>query len=116
MANRAKKISSKTANKIRQLRTDAGMTQRELAEKLFKSESAIRMWELGKSEPDLLSINALAEIFNVSTDVILGIAPESPGLSEGEQLLLDMFRQIPPEQQKVFLEMGRVYANSLKKD
>ncbi|MGM9643045.1 MAG: helix-turn-helix domain-containing protein [Eubacteriales bacterium] len=37
-------------------------------------------------------------------------------LSKGEKLLLDLFRQIPEEQQQVFLEMGRVYANSLKKD
>lgn len=36
--------------------------------------------------------------------------------SEGETVLLALFRQIPEEQQQVFLEMGRVYANSLKKD
>ena len=41
--------------------------------------------------------------------------PTEPKLSEGEKILLDLFRQIPEEQQKVFLEMGRVYANSLKK-
>lgn len=35
-------------------------------------------------------------------------------LSKGEKVLLALFRQIPEEQQKVFLEMGRVYANSLK--
>lgn len=72
MANRAKTISSKTACKIRELRNRAGLTQKELAEKLHKSESAIRMWELGKSEPDLQSINELAEIFNVSVDYIIG--------------------------------------------
>lgn len=72
MANRAKTISSKTAYKIRELRNRVGLTQKELAERLYKSESAIRMWELGKSEPDLQSINALAEIFNVSVDTILG--------------------------------------------
>ena len=77
MANRAKNISSKTAYKIRELRNRAGLTQKELAERLYKSESAIRMWELGKSEPDLQSINALAEIFNVSVDYILGTVSTS---------------------------------------
>jgi len=43
-------------------------------------------------------------------------APDQIELTEGERLLLDLFRQIPEDQQKVFLEMGRVYANSLKKD
>ena len=37
-------------------------------------------------------------------------------LSEFEKTLLVMFRQIPEEQQKAFLEMGRLFANSHKKD
>jgi transcriptional regulator with XRE-family HTH domain len=44
------------------------------------------------------------------------LSPEEPKLSEGEKILIELFRQIPEEQQQVFLEMGRVYANSLKKD
>ena len=43
-------------------------------------------------------------------------SPSEPTLTEGEQMLLNLFRQIPEDQQRVFLEMGRVYANSLKKD
>lgn len=37
-------------------------------------------------------------------------------LTEGEWMLIKMFRQIPEDQQKSFLEMGRVFANSLRKD
>lgn len=43
-------------------------------------------------------------------------SPSEPTLTEGEQTLLNLFRQIPEDQQRVFLEMGRVYANSLNKD
>ena len=43
-------------------------------------------------------------------------SPSERTLTEGEQMLLNLFRQIPEDQQRVFLEMGRVYANSLKKD
>ena len=43
-------------------------------------------------------------------------SPSEATLTEGEQLLLNLFRQIPEDQQRVFLEMGRVYANSLNKD
>lgn len=42
--------------------------------------------------------------------------PEEPKLTEGERMLLDLFRQIPEEQQKMFLDMGRVFADNLKKD
>ena len=43
-------------------------------------------------------------------------SPSELQLTEGEQMLIDIFRLIPEEQQRVFLEMGRAYANSLKKD
>lgn len=64
-----------------------------------------------------------SESFNLLKDINVDLqlfaqketSPAEPELSEGEKILLEMFRQIPKEQQKVFLEMGRVYANSLKK-
>ena len=43
-------------------------------------------------------------------------SPSELQLTEGEKMMIDIFRLIPEDQQKVFLEMGRVYANSLKKD
>lgn len=72
MPNRSKPKSLMTGSRIKELRIKNGMTQKELAEKLFKSESAIRMWELSKSEPDIQSINNLAEIFGVSPSYITG--------------------------------------------
>lgn len=44
------------------------------------------------------------------------LSPTELQLSEGDMVVLALFRQIPKHQQQVFLEMGRVYANSLKKD
>ncbi len=75
MANRTKNRTLAMGYRIRELRNKKGLTQRELAEMLYKSESAIRMWELGKSEPDIQSINLLSEIFNVSPALITGWLP-----------------------------------------
>ena len=66
-------------------------------------------------------IEKLSEAFDVSQEYLMGWdekkdSPSEPTLTEGEQVLLNLFRQIPEDQQRVFLEMGRVYANSLKKD
>ena len=66
-------------------------------------------------------IEKLSKAFNVSQEYLMGWeekkdSPSEPELSEGEQMLLNLFRQIPEDQQRVFLEMGRVYANSLKTD
>ena len=43
-------------------------------------------------------------------------SPSELQLTEGEHMMIDIFRLIPEEQQRVFLELGRAYANSLKKD
>ena len=63
----------------------------------------------------------LSNALDVSPSYLFGWdeKKESPSqleLTEGENMLLNLFRQIPEDQQRVFLEMGRVYANSLKKD
>ena len=61
----------------------------------------------------------LTKALDVSPSYLFGWNEESPSelqLTEGEQMMIDIFRLIPEEQQRVFLEMGRAYANSLKKD
>lgn len=47
-------------------RKELGYTQRELAEKLFVTESAISKWERGLSYPDISMITALCEALGVS--------------------------------------------------
>lgn len=79
----------------------------------------------GKYEPKQDKLNIIADALSVNPVWLMGYdvpmereknTPDKLQLSEGEEMLLEMFRQIPEEQQRVFLEMGRVYADSLKKD
>lgn len=70
MADRSKFISPEVAEQIKMLRLNAGMTQKELAKRLHKSESAIRMWELGKSEPDVTTLRLLAKTFDTTVGYI----------------------------------------------
>lgn len=56
---------------VKHLRMRHGLTQKQLAQKLNKSESAIRMWELGKAFPDLDSLLLIANMFEVTTDWLL---------------------------------------------
>lgn len=42
-------------------------------------------------------------------------SPSEYELTEGEKQLIELFRLIPEEQQRHFLEMGRAFANSLRK-
>lgn len=64
------------SDKIRQLREDAGYSQAQLAKKLDVTRSSVNAWEMGLSTPTTQYIVALAKLFHVSTDHILGIKPE----------------------------------------
>lgn len=58
--------------KIKELREELKLTQKELAEKLNNVQRNVSNWENGSSEPDLETIVKLAEIFNVSIDELFG--------------------------------------------
>ena len=58
--------------RIRDLRTCAGMTQRELADKLGISGAAVAQWETGDKRPTVDNLERLADIFGVTVDYILG--------------------------------------------
>lgn len=101
--------------------TQSGRDQKEIAEVVGVAPSTFNEWVKGKKYPRIDKIEILANYFRIlKSDLIEDKAeknpPEEPKLSEGEKILIELFRQIPEEQQQVFLEMGRVYANSLKKD
>lgn len=63
--------------KIRELREDKKMTQKELAEKLNVTPQAVSKWERNKSYPDLDMLIQMSKLFQVSTDTILGTAKKS---------------------------------------
>lgn len=72
MPNRNKSYSEIMPLRIKSLRISRSLTQKQLGDILFKAESTVRMWELGKSEPDSDTINQISQYFNVSTDYVLG--------------------------------------------
>lgn len=57
--------------KLQMLRKQKGMTQEELAGKLYVSRTAISKWESGRGIPNLDSLKALSKFFSVSLDDLL---------------------------------------------
>lgn len=64
--------------KIKQLRMDSGLTQKDLAGKLFVTAQAVSRWENNEVEPSLSTISELAKIFNVSVSELLGEEQAKP--------------------------------------
>lgn len=57
--------------KIKELRTKNGFTQKDIAEKLNVTAQAVSRWESNEVEPSIGTIKQMATIFNVSTDELL---------------------------------------------
>lgn len=86
---------------IRTLRLEKGMTQKEIADRLFVTAQAVSRWENGEVEPSLSTITELAKIFGVSTDALLGLHPEDAPAQEPEP--------VPTPEPEVIIEKEYVY-------
>lgn len=62
--------------RMKELRVEHHLTQKELAEKLNTSNSSVCDWEQGRSQPDLQTLANMAQLFDVSTDYLLGLSDD----------------------------------------
>ena len=60
-------------NKLKQLRTQAGLTQKQLGDKIGITKSVISFYELRERTPNPDILVKLAGVFHVSTDYLLGL-------------------------------------------
>lgn len=58
--------------RLKELRTEKGITQKELAAILNVSGNAVHCWECDKQEPSMSMLLALSEYFEVSLDFLFG--------------------------------------------
>ena len=88
--------------RIALLRTEKGLSQAELAQRIGVSASAIGMYEQGRREPSLDLLVQLARTFGVTTDYLLtGETPhfepatpqELPSVTIRTETLLQLLRQ-----------------------
>lgn len=71
-----KEIETTIASNIIELRTRAGMTQLELAEKLNYSDKSVSKWERAEALPDVIVLRNIADIFGVTVDYL--VRPHDP--------------------------------------
>ena len=66
------------SERLKALRKKLGYSQQKLADIMQVSQQAVGKWETGRSSPDLDAVNRLAQLFDVTTDYLLGNETESP--------------------------------------
>lgn len=67
-------------DRLKMFRKKNGFTQEEIAEKLGVSRQAVAKWERGETIPDIESCIKLADLYNISVDILVrNIREETDG-------------------------------------
>ena len=92
--------------RLRALRLEANLTQKDVADTLGISRPAYTYWEKGEKVPTPDKLPALAKLFNVSTDYLLGNSNyrtvEDEQLSDVELLFRATSLEMTEEERAIF--------------
>lgn len=102
------------SERLRELRQNKGLSQSQLADVLNISKSAISMYELGKREPDLETLEGIADFFNVDINYLLGKEDGSMYYLDPEAAEIAQEVQQRPELKILFDASRKVSAGDLE--
>lgn len=107
------------AHRLKEVRNEKGVSAKELGEALNIHKATIHRYEnvdFKGLKPHLL--NAIAEYLNVNPDYLIGATDQKHTVKEAEdlvatitdeeQMLLELFRKVPQESQRMVLDMIRI--------
>ena len=127
-------------NNFLNLCNNEGESPNAVAKKLGISSASVTWWKRGQRNPSARTIKKIADYFGVSVDALKGnealelagipVAEKNrysepkrtdlwqkenaPEYTEGERLLLDLFRSMPAERKEIFLQMVKAFAEAQK--
>ena len=102
------------SERLRELRQNKGLSQSQLAYALNISKSAISMYELGKREPDLETLECMADYFNVDINYLVGKEDGSMYYLDPEAAEIAQEVQQRPELKVLFDASRKVSADDLR--
>ena len=116
---------STTPERIKIALSNSGMKQVELSNLTGIDKGSISNYLAGRYEPKADAINKMAKVLNVNEMWLWGydvpaerekiVSPDKLALTEGEKLMLELFRRIPEERQPEALELLQVALKMQKK-
>ncbi len=95
--------------RLKELREEKGLTQKEVADAVGGTQSNLAKWEKEKIQPAADMIIKLADFFGVTTDYFLGrsdelgfvtvqSSPTVPALADDQKQLLDLYDRMTHQQ------------------
>ena len=115
----------KIAQKLKEARIGAGLTQKHVYSQLGIPQSTFSSWEIGKSEPDADTLIKLCRIYGIkSFSYFRDDDPQqkNPPATQEDELLYpeqamihEIFMGLPPEARQDILEYGQYLLSKHKK-
>jgi transcriptional regulator with XRE-family HTH domain len=107
-----RQFGKELGRRLAQLRQDAGLTQQAVAAHLGIAQQTLAHYEVGRLRLPVALVPKLADLFDVPTDVLLGVASAHTSKSSGKrgptpklQRQLERVSRLPKAQQQVILAM-----------
>lgn len=94
--------------RLKELRTEFNISQQQLADVIGVSQQSINKYENHNVEPDIETLKAMANYFNVSIDYLVGYEKETAE-NENSAELLRIFNLMTNEQQRIYIEQGKAF-------
>lgn len=100
---------------IKDARNKAGYKQKEVSAITGIPLGTLRRWEQGVNEPPIENIIQLAELYQMSTDELLGSSfasaeYDASGLTEDEHHLLELYRKCSDQGREYIMQVASVTA------
>ena len=94
-------------NIFRKLRKEKNLTQKQLADLLFLDQTTVSKWDLDKAIPDYGTLQKLADLYDVTVDILLNRENRSVNwymLTPEENELVSEYRKLVPSMQAYILD------------
>ena len=88
---------------------ESGLMQKEIAKAVGVSSGTFSDWVCGRAYPRMDKLERLANFFHIKkSDLVEDENVRTERVSEKEQLVLDLFHQIPDDRKEFFIKMLQV--------
>lgn len=95
--------------KIKQLRIDKGLTQKDLADQLHVTFQTVSKWESGTNEPDIATLKELSKIFDCSLDYLLSDEEIEPKNEEKIEQQEAQVKEVPVIKETIIIHQNELH-------
>jgi transcriptional regulator with XRE-family HTH domain len=92
--------------KLKKLRTEKGLTQKDLADQLHVTFQTVSKWETGTNEPDIATLKELSKLFGCSLDCLLNDDEETPIEKEKTEVVV---KEVPVIKETIIVHQNEAH-------